>query len=421
MKTRVMYKKQMGVYYYIVLIVATFFFMRPGQDLSTLMRLLLMAFYFIPTFLNLKLFPFVFVTFCSISRNSFAAILPTTSFYIVIVVLIAYSLYREKSAFIGKAYLLFFYYLSCSLIYIDYTQDFLLWVPMAILVADMIKTKEDLNNIFYSFLTISLFLSVLFVLNQAEFAQQYGSASLGLETGNWINSNEFGAVIAAGGVLAVGYLTKSLNLENNIWTFLLCGITLAFSFFVLVLNASRGAIFAFSSASAIMLLSSKSKFYLKIVLLIAMGGFIIWMIQNQVFELLSYRMQEDTFDTGGDRTRIWQVKLSLFFDDTNPLHLMFGLSRKGCIELGELISTHNDYVTSLVGFGIIGFIIYTLTILLHPIRLSDRTNRLPILAFMAYFFIESSVVEPFFRGNIVVIMFYFFIIKYAQLVKQESR
>lgn len=407
--------------YYFVLLLVTFLIMRPNEDLSISTRLGLMALYFIPSFYDLKLFPFVFVTFCGISRNSFSPILPTSLIYIVIPVIIAYVLYHKKSSVFGQSLLIYLYFAVIAVFYYDVDQEYLVWIPMAIVVSDMITTKKDLQMIFFAFISITVFLAFLYILHQSVFSRVYRSESLGLETVGWENSNGFGGVIAAGGVLAVGYLTNILKFSRNIKTTILCGITLAASFYVLTLNASRGSFFAFSIASAFMLLFSKSKTYLKVILLALMALFVVWMMNNNVFELLNYRMQEDTFDTGGDRTRILQIKLSAFFMDTNPLHLLFGIGRKNCIELAELISTHNDFLTALIGFGLVGFVIYVYITIIYPIRLALRyKNFVPVSCLLLYFIFEGCVLEPVFRGYIVIIMFCFFILKYAVLMKDQG-
>lgn len=398
--------------------------MRPEVEFSTSVRLLLMAFYIVPSFFNIKLFPAVFIIFCSISRNSFSPILPTTPFFILLVILIAYFLYQDKSRFPVKAIAVFLYYLLVSTFYFDFSQDFLIWVPVAILVADMIKNKQDLQLLFVSFIIITFFLSFLYVFNQDAFIRYYGGVqSEGIETSGWVNSNAFGAIIAAGGVFSVGYLTGILKFERNLYTTILCVITLAVSFYVLVLNASRSSFFSFAIVSVLMLFLSKSKIYIKVLLVIGLLFFIVWMLNNNVFELLIFRMQEDTFNTGGDRTRIWQVKISQFFMENNSLKLLFGIGRENCDKLGEFISTHNDFVTSLVGFGLVGFILFVYFILIYPLRLislASKNNFLSVGLLMVYFIIECCMMEPFFRGNITIIMTYFFIIKYAMLIKHDD-
>lgn len=407
------------IVYYLLLLAAFFFLMRPNSELSMPVRIGMMALCFVPVFLRIEMLPFTVLCFHTISSLSFTPVLPSTILYYVLIVLVFYVFYRNKTRFFLKAVLVLTYFLLLSLFHYDY-RDFISWVFIVILLADMLQDKTDLQHLFYAFLVISAFLSLLFLANRGEFVIQYGDHTSDLERSSWINSNMYSAAIGAGAVLCVAYLTDFLNQSKTFFLTMACVITLVLSFVVISLNASRGAFIAFVVPSALMLLMSKSKLWIKL-LFVAIGIFVVvWMFKNNTFELLMARVDEDTFETGGGRTEIWHNKLSQFFSETNPIKLFFGLGLSNCNSLGGHISTHNDFVTSFIAFGFVGLILFVSTVFILPIRLVRKENKLKIIIPMLYLLIECCVLEPFFRGYVFVIMFYVFVMKYAKIMENTS-
>lgn len=402
-------KKQILIIYYLVLIVVSFFLMKPNTLIPSSERIVMLFLIFIPTVFNVRLFPFVFLVFSGISRSSFSPILPTNSFYVSLIVIAVFLFYKRKSFKVLGYFLVFFYFFFICAIHLDISQNFLIWIPLAIMVTDMIQSKEDLKYLSYAFLIISLFLSILFLFHREDYLVQYGRMSEGLERSGWINANEFGAVIAAGGVLSAASLVRLIDLKIPVFVNF---AILIISFYVLVLNASRGAFFSFVGASAFLLILSKTKIYLKVLIILVSGVIIFYMLDNNVFDLLSYRMQDDTFETGGDRFRIWRIKLGAFFSEDSILQMLLGISRDACNNLVEDISTHNDFVTAIIGYGIIGFLIFIYAIVIYPIRIALKHNLTFVILFLLFLILECFVAEPFFRGNIVIVMFYFYILKF---------
>lgn len=413
------YKKGLPLYYSVLLVVF-FLIMRPEVSYPQNYRIVLMALVFIPVFLKQELFPFVMLCFYGVSSMSFAPILPSASVYYLVVAVVFFSLNRKKSNLFFYALIISTYYLLVSLIYGD-SLDFIIYFIIGVMVADSVKDKQGLMNLFFAFVIISIFLSLLYVFNMDSFGTQYGKKEIGLESSYWMNPNAFSAVVGAGGVLAVAYLTQAIKLKRDSILTITSIAAILLSFVTITLNASRGAMFSLVIPSLLMLLFSKTKFWIKSLMVIMGGGFLIWMLQNNMFELLSYRLQEETFDSAGGRTFIWMNKMSSFFNDISLGKFLFGLGYNGCVNLGAIaLSTHNDIITSFIGFGIIGFVLFVYYVFIFPFQSSPKNNRRITTVLLLFLFLESSVLEPFFRGHLVIMMFYLFILKYASLVVEEQ-
>lgn len=420
MKTLSVSKDRLYIIYYMALLVLMFFLMKPNVDISMSIRIGLFGLTFLPVVFRIDLLPFVFLCFYGISSSSFSAVLPSSVEYYLVLVLVFYFLYKKKSRFVGGALILFAYFFICSLFHLDLT-NIISWWLVSILLADMISSKKDLQMIFYAFLIISLFLSILYLIYREEFLVQYGSTSLDVEYSGWINPNVFGATIGVGGVLAMSYLMNFLKFEKNKFFTILSIVVLLLSFIVLVLNSSRGSLLAFALPVVIMLFISKLNLWIKtITLFVVMGFVLLLLLHSNVFDLLFVRLNEDSFATGGNRTIIWENKLNLFFNQSNIFELFFGVGKSATTELGGYISTHNDIITSLIGFGVIGLILFVYYVILYPIKVASKDARALIILFSIYIVIECCVLEPVFRAIPFFMMFYFFVLKYAIIEKNST-
>ena len=289
MKTLSVSKDRLYIIYYLALLILMFLLMQPNANISMPIRVGLFGLTFLPVIFRINLLPFAFLCFYGISSSSFSVILPTSVEFYLIIVLVFYFLNSKKSKFLRGALLLFAYFFICSLLHLDLT-NIILWWLVYILLADMINSKKDLQMIFYAFLIISLFLSVLFLVYRDAFVSNYGNAELDVERSGWINPNVFGAAIGAGGVLALAYLTNFLKFEKTKFLTISSLVVLLFSYLVLILNSSRGALLAFAVPSVIMILLSKVKLWIKILLLFLTIGFTIILYQNDFFNLFYPRL-----------------------------------------------------------------------------------------------------------------------------------
>ena len=409
-------KSNWCIAYYLMLLVAMFFLMQPFTTPPMMTRLIFFGFVFLPTIMMPRILPAVLLLFYGIDKSSFTHVLPETDMYIFIMVLVCYVLYKEKSLFLLRALGGVLYFFICALIHY-YVSDFFSWILVAILLSDMIKNKDDLNLLFHAYLAISLFLGLLFLVHQQVFAIQYGRAVDDLERSGWINNNVFGGAIAAGGVFAIAYLTGVFRFAKNRITTLLSITTIIIVFIVLTLNASRGAFIGFLLAATLFFITSNSKLYVKLLIIIVAGIVCYLMYTKDTFALLQIRMESDNTATMGGRSLIWKSKLQAFFSIPDFWKLLFGIGQLECVKIGVYYSTHNDFVTSIIAYGFIGFIIF-LYILIYPIKKSGKKKWHSIFLLL-YLFVECFVLEPIFRGYLIEIVFYFFVLKYALINDTE--
>lgn len=412
-------KNKWGLTYYLALLVVLFILMRPGFVPPTMIRIALFFLVFLPAVFSPRILPAVSLLFCGATLTSFTHVLYMNETILLGIVLVGYLMYKGKSRFLLKVLVVISYFLLCALLNFD-VKPLFKWLLVAALLSDMIKDNEDLRLLFHAFLLLSLFLGLLFLVHQSEFVSQYGKAEDDLERIGWINNNVFGGAIAAGGVLAMGYLTNVLGFVRNRTTSVLSITTAVVVFAVLALNASRGAFLAFVLCSVVMVMITKTKLYYKLFVLIVAGVVVLILYTNDSFALLQARMGDDTLGTAGGRTNYWEAKLTLFLNNSNILELLFGIGQTKCVKLATSTSTHNDLVTAFIAYGFIGLMLFVYFVYFYPIRIACREKRKTVMTLLVYLIIENLVLEPIFRGYIIEIMFYFFVLRYAMIRDEET-
>ena len=401
------------IYYGFLLLVA-FVLMNPSREQVPVgIRFVYLALCFAPIVFRPSLLPSTLILFCGLSKFSFMSVLPETDIYYLFITL-AVLIYRQVVPYRSIRYLFYFsFFVIISLFYQEYDEKYILWGFIAILSSSFIANDEDIQTCWMAFVLLGFFLSVEFLTHMDTFIlSQYGNQSDELSRSGWINPNTFGAILSTGGLMCALYTMGHLTFRRNKILKLLCIITLGLCFVALVFNASRGAFLSFALSSSVAILFSKKSIWTKLIFVAAIIIFIIWMLYNNIFDLLLMRMQDDDIETGNNRTTIWAMKLDLFGHLEFYYQYLIGIGRQACTDLGRYISTHNDFVTSLIGFGIIGFSLFSYLIV-YPLLKANRGTLITISSTTILIVIECLVLEPFFRGNIVIIMLYFFILSYA--------
>lgn len=405
------------ILYYLVLCGIIFLLLRPEVAIPVPVRTALLFLALLPALIKPGFLPFCITCFVTVSDNAFSPILPNQSFYYLIIVFLFYLIYKRKSRFPLHAFCLYYLFLLLCLLHGE-IPEFLAWWLIAIFLGDFLKERTDIANIILAFILASLILSALFLLYKDHFLIDYVRVGMRTERTAWTSVNCFGAVIAAGSVLAVTYLSGILNVDKSKKLTLLSIATLTLSIPTIGLNASRGALLAFIIPSALALLFSNIKVYAKI-LLILLAAILSYQLvfNNESFELLASRMHDDTFATGGSRTKIWNAKLSAFsqFDSSSRL---FGIGFSSCTDLAGHISTHNDFLTAFIAYGILGLLLFTFLIA-FPLFKAPPKARKALLILSSYMLVECLVLEPFFRGYLFFLMFYIFSLRYA-IIERKS-
>lgn len=409
---------------YATVLTAMVFISKPEMEYSMAIRLTLLCMAMLPILISHNYILFSFTCIYAVNSTSFCRILPSDEYYYYILIIIVFLFSKKNNVSLNRmkraAFALSPFYLL-SLIHID-NQEFQLWWAVALLFIPFLNAKENLKLLVLSFPVASLVLSLLFLLNQAYFMFAYSGD---MERSGWVNPNIFGGIIGLGIVVGMSVLLKQLRFETSFKESLLLIVCIAVSFVVVVLNASRGSFISTSLACGILVFMSNIKKRYKGFVVVALAGFAIFLWQSGVFELLQYRLEADTADTAGSRSLIWMEKLNTFFNEGNFIHLLIGAGgRAGAEAIGHSygianMSTHNDFVTALVGFGSI-CLVYYLYLLFVPFFNTPKGHDRKIMAvFMLFFLLESSVLEPMFRGYVPYVMFFTFMYCYSHYLKEN--
>ena len=391
---------------------------KPEQDYSMFIRIGLFVVAVLPVLFSTQYILFSFASFYAINSTSFCRLLPSDEYYYVIVILFAFFLTpksQEAIARMLKAYIAITPFLLLSLIWGD-VQEFQLWWSVCLLFIPLLRAEGQFKLLAFSFPIVSFVLSLLYLLNQSYFMFAY---SVDMERSNWINPNQFGGIIAVGIVMGIALLLKQFKIKISKFEFIFLLICVCTSFVVIVLNASRGSFLASSFFSLLLIFMSDmtKKYKLLLVGCFCLFAFVLW--QSGFFELLMFRMEADTASTAGNRSVIWAEKISSFFDDTSFLHCFIGFGgRAGAEAIGHStgitnMSTHNDFVTAIVGYGI-PCLFYFIYVLFYPfLNMPKGRSRAVFFVITMFVVVECSILEPMFRGYVTFVMLYIFLYTYS--------
>lgn len=263
-----------------------------------------------------------------------------------------------------------------------------------------------------SFAIISFVLSVIYLYNYETFLNTYNQFDA-IERSGWTDPNYLSCVIGAGIITSLILLIKER--KSSVFIRIFWIITIVVSFVAQVLVASRGGILSVGVAAMILILFSKiSKFY-KVLLILLLSLFITILYTNDYFELLLYRVENDT-NGGSGRLDIWDLKISTFISEGNVFTWLFGIGHDQAFKLGVSAGRgfHNDYLAILCGYGLVGLLTFFYLLFIHPFKYV-RNDRSIILALVLYLAVTCLTLEPISAGRITFIGFYALILIYSKV------
>ncbi len=356
--------------------------------------------------------PASLICFFTYSQYNFAyPLMPTTLPIYVLLIFVAYLFMYKRicRSSTPPTYLLIFtfYVLAVDTVTSLSVEKIFYCLLILLLLYKFVDgcSQKAVKTMTIGFVVSSLALSSTFLVNRAIFAVDFGTE--GLERSGWTDANYFGMILGFGAVLALqSLLNKEMKNLYEAFVYVACiGVTTV----TLVLNASRGAILSLAVCYAYILLFSKVKSIYRIFCILAIVIFCVWMFNNQYFELLVYRVENDS-GTASGRTIIWANKLNAFFTEGNFLNLLFGFGYEGGMKLGygHLQGSHNEYIAALVEYGFTGFIML-LVLLIMPIVKSVRQNKRLLVMFVLYLMVCLTTLEPLTLGQLPFWFFYFYI------------
>lgn len=284
------------------------------------------------------------------------------------------------------------------------------------------KTDFAYKHISLAFCIASVVLSILFLTTRNQYAVVYGEWNAGLERSGWTDPNYFGMAIGMGCVAASIML---FSVKNNLLMKSAYLATIGLSLIASVLNASRGAILSITFSMVLLLFFSKVKTRYKTYVIILTVIFLVYLLNNGYFELLEYRIQNDS-GGGGGRLEIWGQKLSAYFEDGNLLNILFGYGGDyGANHLAVKLSmkttgSHNDFVAFFVNYGPIGLflLLYLLFTPFYNFWKYQRKN-VPLLAASVYLILCCLTLEPLAFGHLPFFAFIFYTIVISRYYEQK--
>ena len=397
--------------YYFILIVVQLLMAIREIELGGTMRAIFTTFVFFPTFLRPSWFPFTLVLFVGTSINSFICLIPSSLVFSLLFSLVVGLLHFRKFGY-SPLICIAIYFLFISLVNLDMESGFVFMIIITLISSAFVRNNDDLTIFLLSFLLLSLYLSVIFIVMRDQFIVHFDGTDI--ERGGWTNPNGFGGTISCGVVLAAGYLMNFFIIKNNNILKLLSIITIVVTLIALALNASRGALFSAIIGIALFVLFSNIKLRYKITIPIILICIFIILESIGYFELLEYRMDEE--GSGGTlsyRTVIWQKKITAFMD-LDFFSQFVGIGLTNVKNFGMVYSTHNDFVSALIGFGFLGLTLFVV-LLLYPIIKVKKHFKIPTYILLLFILMECIVLEPFFRGMLTYFFMYLFIYKNISL------
>ena len=352
-------------------------------------------------------YPAVIIMFSTIARFGFAySYMPYMTYiyvFITLLVFIIYERYRGINIIKAPPFLIFF---TIYIFFIDTITGFrnpyakfpeeIFYCFLMLLCFFNISSKtysETLKQLPIIVSIITIVLSLFFLLNRNEFAQDYGYDT-GLERSGWTDPNYFGMVIGMGAIISIITLFekkwKHLPLLEKI--LYISGIIISVP--ALVLNASRGALLSLIISFIVVILFSKSKMLYKVLIILLSLVGIAYLYNNNYFELLEYRISSDD-GTGSNRTVIWTNKLEHFINGS-IINIVFGYGYAGGGYItGEGLGFHNEFVAFLVDYGIVGLSLLCY-MLYYPLKFIKRKdgNFYVVITLLVYLGLCLMTLEP---------------------------
>jgi O-antigen ligase len=419
-------KNKVWVYiYYVVLILVLASRQNVSSEPPMFLRLGFVAIVVAPALFSKEVcYPAIITLFFVLTSNGFSYSYMPYSLTLYFVITIIVGLLLTKGNFKSAPFFLLFFVVYMFVVDLFnglvfnglgplFEKD-IICMLLAIMFLVIINNNRDLalTRLPVCFMGITITLSLFFLLNKDKFAVNYQMSEL--QRIGWTDPNYFGMTIGMGTVIGLLQMLGKRWKENGIIEKTICIVAIVVSVPTLLLNASRGAILSVLLATTFLLLYSKVKIQYKVLfLLVAIVG-VFFLYTNQYFDLLEYRVENET-GTGSGRTEIWMSKLSAYFKG-NVFEMLFGYGfRRGMNLTGRLLGFHNDYIGFLVNYGIVG-LCFLLYMLYYPIKLviHNNNNKIQVFVLMVYFATCLVTLEPLGLGVIAFHVFYLYALLLAQ-------
>lgn len=375
-------------------------------------------------YLKQGLLPVAITFFWALTANGYAySYMPTSEYLYALVMLGAYfTLKRKKQNIRIPEFRVWYYFFAVVLIVnfisnleicnLSYTTLVVLLFPFFIKEND----KSIIDKFSVAFMVLSIVisyyaLSIKDSISMSQFLVQ--------DRISWVDPNYMGMQIGMGSVIAIINLLKykELDLAQKI----ISPVALIVSLPAILMTASRGSALCILGAIVIMMISTKTKWYYKVIVSIALLYVGIRLFKNNYFDVLLSRIEDDD-GTGAGRTDIWLAKLDGFIQ--HPLYWIFGCGHEKGMWLGFkwMQGYHNDFIAILCMYGIVGFTFF-IKMLLGPLKLLNKksSERYEVYTCLFYLILALITLEPMQSGVIAFYSFLFYTLLKAKYSWYEKK
>lgn len=371
------------------------------------------------------LIPAALICFWGVSSNGYAyTYMPYTTSLYTVIVLLAVLLNMGKSSpvrlYEKKNMWIFLIYVTvvnvCTKFGVDQLSHTLL---ITILFLSLISDgdKEALNIIECSFIFMTIGISILSLSAREQILLNSVSYDIDSERIAWVDPNYMGVQVEMGAIVALFKLFDEQVLSLPVKLISILAITLALP--TILMTGSRGAVLCIAVVFLLLFLVTDTKLWVKLIIVSAIIAFCVYLYTNEFFDLFLTRVQNDE-SSGSGRLDIWKAKYDAFITDGNILTLLFGFGSFGGMMLGysHLQGFHNDYLSFLCCFGVIGFVLFLFYLLL-PCKIVNKSSyaKYKVIAGTVFLLVSITTLEPFGLGYFT---FYAFVLYLFLLAKNSN-
>ena len=408
------------IYYFVMMLVLALSINRSIAS-SAVFRLGYLAALFLPLLNKTAFVPAILLVSLCLVRNTFAPILvPTEMVYYVLLSLffcVQCLARQKKKAKIKPLFLIILVYVAISDLVFSRGSSLLTTASFLLIllyVCAEVDIETSAKSVSLVFLMLSLILSYWKVFAPESQLTVYNSIG-DMEQVGWLDPNYFSCALGAGVVLAVSKLLQADKTKLYIAVLI---VTIIFSAITLLGLASRGVMLAISVSVMLMMFFSKATRRIKLLTTIALALFVFFLYTNQYMDFLVARFQLDD-GTGGSRTTIWADKLYAFITKGNAINWLFGFGQRADEKLGMEMASHNDFISVLLFYGVVGLVLL-IGAISYPIRICSKSVRPQVVALLSYLVMCSMSIDPLVKGNVAYLSFFFYIILFAHRSRLSS-
>ncbi len=414
------FDKKISYSYYLLLYLALVLTWARQSFIPMPLRVAYMAALFVPI-IGYKISLYIpclvlFLTTSLLSLGGYTFLPTEISFYIIIsLAFVAVSFLRNGARLQKYPYVFFillsFFPLIVNLVYsgsvekISYSLFLMILLPYTVFRDDRELVIKLLPKAFIA----AAFATALMTLLNQQLLMQVSYDHDRIISGSL---NYTCCTMGAGCVFA---LKEFLNKSSGKTYKLFCIAAMFTILVTIIMEASRGALLAVAVASILIILTQKIGKWTKIFIVALVALFVYLLYNNQILDLLIYRIQVDD-GSGTGRTEIWLEKISEFYASMTPLSGLFGIGFDNTWALGghghNYIGCHNDFVAFFIEYGVVGLVLFVTMLLMPFFSNKYRGRRNVVMPFLAFIVMSCLTLEPFSMGYLP----FYFLLLYIYLV-----